>query len=71
MQDDFWVGVVAFVKLVVKSVLRYVDALGEVEADVMFLEFVKGLVSTVVRWYRKTSGFSLMERKLNPKVKVS
>ena len=38
MKYTFWIGVVAYVKLVVKSVLcnRYV--LGEVETDVVFLE---------------------------------
>jgi hypothetical protein len=41
------------------------------EPDVMFLEFIKGLVRTVVCWNGKTLAFSLFQGKLNPKVVVS
>jgi len=37
----------------------------------MFLEFIKGLVRTVVCWNGKTLAFSLFQGKLNPKVVVS
>ena len=66
-----WFVNVMVLKLVVKSVLRYVDALGEVEADVMFLELVKVLERAVVCWYIEALVFSELQCKLNPKALVS
>ena len=71
MENRSWFVNVMVLKLVVKPILRYVDALGEVEADVMFLELVKVLESAVVCWYIEALVFSELQCKLNPKALVS
>ncbi len=63
--------VVQDIELVIHSVLRHIDAFGEMEADVMLLELVKVLERAMICWYVEALGFGALQCKLNPKALVS